>query len=270
MTAPSDQEIFARWRDEPAPLLGVLQAFHDRDGFLSEEVLRAVARELRIPIAELFGTVTFYRFFRRRPPAKPASPPPAAEPKAASPVEAPAKEAAMPAQTKRPPPPLEEVKPRPRKPTKKAPVKNGYDKTLARADEILEVAEQPVSSADVELLSRPLEKNGGGQSTSKAADKEKATEAPADNVVDIQPVAKKTAAKKAAPAKKTAARKTVKKKAAAAAKKAAAKKTAAKKTAAKKATANKEPAKKVTAGGAKKTGRRGIRLKSLDADDGLV
>ena len=207
---------------------------------------------------------------RRRPAAKPVAPAPAADQKATTSAEASAKETAEPAQTKRPPPPLEEVKPRPRK-SQKPPVKNGYDKTLARADEILEVAEQPVSSADVELLSRPLEKNGSGQSRSEAPDEAKVTEATAENVVDIQPVSKKTAAKKAAPAKKTAARKTVKKKAAAAAKKAATKKTAAKKTAAKKAAPKKESAQKgVAVGGAKKTGRRGIRLKSLDADDGLV
>ena len=61
----SNQELIEKWRDEPAPLLPLLHAFHDRDGYLSEEALRDVARGLRIPIADLFGTVTFYHHFAR-------------------------------------------------------------------------------------------------------------------------------------------------------------------------------------------------------------
>jgi NADH-quinone oxidoreductase subunit F len=43
----------------------LLHAFHDRDGRLSDEALNAVSDGLRIPIAELFGTVTFYHHFAR-------------------------------------------------------------------------------------------------------------------------------------------------------------------------------------------------------------
>ena len=67
MTRTSDEDILARWKEEPAPLLPILHNFHDRDGFLSEEALRAVAHGLRIPIADLFGTVTFYHHFAREP-----------------------------------------------------------------------------------------------------------------------------------------------------------------------------------------------------------
>ena len=48
----------------------MLQDFHDRDGYLSEDVLRVVAKDLRIPIADLFGTVTFYHHFARKPGGK--------------------------------------------------------------------------------------------------------------------------------------------------------------------------------------------------------
>lgn len=65
-----NQELIDTWRDEPAPLLPLLHAFHDRDGYLSEEVLREVAKGLRIPIADLFGTVTFYHHFARTPGGK--------------------------------------------------------------------------------------------------------------------------------------------------------------------------------------------------------
>lgn len=67
MSNPTDQKLLERWRDEPAPLLPLLHSFHDRDGYLSDDALHAVADGLRIPIAELFGTVTFYHHFSRAP-----------------------------------------------------------------------------------------------------------------------------------------------------------------------------------------------------------
>jgi NADH-quinone oxidoreductase subunit F len=67
MTETANQQLVARWRDEPAPLLPVLHAFHDRDGFLSTEALRSVSVGLKIPIADLYGTVTFYHHFSLKP-----------------------------------------------------------------------------------------------------------------------------------------------------------------------------------------------------------
>jgi NADH-quinone oxidoreductase subunit F len=67
MSENTDAQLHARWKDEPAPLLPLLHAIHDRDGHLSEDALRGVAKALRIPIAELFGTVTFYHHFAREP-----------------------------------------------------------------------------------------------------------------------------------------------------------------------------------------------------------
>ncbi len=66
MTIPTDQELSQRWRDEPAPLLPLLHAFHERDGFLSDAALKEISRALKIPIADLYGTITFYHHFSRR------------------------------------------------------------------------------------------------------------------------------------------------------------------------------------------------------------
>jgi NADH-quinone oxidoreductase subunit F len=62
----TDQQLIARWRTQPAPLLSLLHAFHDRDGYLSEAALRAIAKGLRQPLADLFATVTFYHHFARQ------------------------------------------------------------------------------------------------------------------------------------------------------------------------------------------------------------
>ncbi|MGI9628086.1 MAG: NADH-ubiquinone oxidoreductase-F iron-sulfur binding region domain-containing protein [Longimicrobiales bacterium] len=67
MPTATDDELLLRWKDQPAPLLPLLHAFHERDGYLSEGALNAVAGGLRIPIAELFGLVTFYHHFARKP-----------------------------------------------------------------------------------------------------------------------------------------------------------------------------------------------------------
>jgi len=67
MAARTDQELIEEWRRRPAPLLPLLHAFHNRDGYLSDDAIRAVSDGLRIPIAELYGTVTFYHHFARSP-----------------------------------------------------------------------------------------------------------------------------------------------------------------------------------------------------------
>ncbi len=67
MTDPSNEELMELWRSQPAPLLPLLHAFHDRDGYLSEEAIRFTAKGLRIPLADLFGTITFYHHFSREP-----------------------------------------------------------------------------------------------------------------------------------------------------------------------------------------------------------
>ncbi len=69
---PSNQELIAQWQDEPAPCLPLLHAFHDRDDHLSDGAIRAIAEGLGIPLADLYGTVTFYHHFSRKPGGKQA------------------------------------------------------------------------------------------------------------------------------------------------------------------------------------------------------
>ena len=69
-TTPTDQDLVGRWKDEPAPLLPMLHAFHERDGFVSEEAIGVVSQALCIPVADLYGTVTFYHHFAQHPPGR--------------------------------------------------------------------------------------------------------------------------------------------------------------------------------------------------------
>ena len=61
----TDLALIGRYRHEPAPLLPILHAFHNRDGFIGAEAIEAIGKELRIPLADLYGTVTFYHHFAR-------------------------------------------------------------------------------------------------------------------------------------------------------------------------------------------------------------
>jgi len=72
MAKATKQAIIEQWKDEPAPLLPMLHALHNRDGYLSEESITAVSEALKIPIAELWATVTFYHHFSREAPGKSA------------------------------------------------------------------------------------------------------------------------------------------------------------------------------------------------------
>ena len=70
--APNNQSLIDQWANQPAPLLGVLHAFHDRDGFLSESVIRDISNGLGIPLAELYGTITFYHHLSQESPGQSA------------------------------------------------------------------------------------------------------------------------------------------------------------------------------------------------------
>ncbi len=72
-TTQTDEQLIAQWRGQPAPLLGILHAFHDRDGYIGDESLRAISTALKIPLAELFATVTFYHHFAREAPGQSAA-----------------------------------------------------------------------------------------------------------------------------------------------------------------------------------------------------
>ena len=63
VVAETDLALIGRYRHEPAPLLPILHAFHNRDGFISPAAIEAIGKELRIPLADLYGTVTFYHHF---------------------------------------------------------------------------------------------------------------------------------------------------------------------------------------------------------------
>ena len=59
--------IVAAHKKKPASLIPVLQAIQAEFGYLPEEALAAVSRELGPSVSQVFGVVTFYKQFRLTP-----------------------------------------------------------------------------------------------------------------------------------------------------------------------------------------------------------
>lgn len=57
----------ASYRGEKGPLIPVLQEAQEIYGYLPDDVMKTVAKEMKIPVAEVFGVATFYSQFRFTP-----------------------------------------------------------------------------------------------------------------------------------------------------------------------------------------------------------
>ena len=60
-------EICAEFHNSPGELINVLHKAQGHFGYLPEEVQREIARCLHIPVAKVYGVVTFYSFFTMQP-----------------------------------------------------------------------------------------------------------------------------------------------------------------------------------------------------------
>jgi NADH-quinone oxidoreductase E subunit len=56
-------EVLVKHRGEEGALIPILQEAQEIYGYLSEELLAAIGKRLRIPLSRIFGVVTFYAQF---------------------------------------------------------------------------------------------------------------------------------------------------------------------------------------------------------------
>lgn len=64
------QPIFARHRGQAGALLPILHDIQHELGYVPEEAVPLIARELNLSRAEVHGVITYYAHFRRTPPGK--------------------------------------------------------------------------------------------------------------------------------------------------------------------------------------------------------
>lgn len=63
-------EFIAAWRNKPGNMIMVLHKVQEEIGYISEEAAAEVARQLDVPLATIWGVVTFYHFFKLNKPGK--------------------------------------------------------------------------------------------------------------------------------------------------------------------------------------------------------
>ncbi|MDD2595013.1 MAG: NADH-quinone oxidoreductase subunit NuoE [Bacteroidales bacterium] len=61
------KDICDSFNNEPGELINVLHKTQGVFGYLPEDVQREVAQNLNIPVAKVYGVVTFYSFFTMKP-----------------------------------------------------------------------------------------------------------------------------------------------------------------------------------------------------------
>lgn len=60
-------EICDKYKGEPSPLMLILSDCQKRFGYIPLEVQEIVSAKINVPVAEIYGVVTFYNFFSLEP-----------------------------------------------------------------------------------------------------------------------------------------------------------------------------------------------------------
>ena len=64
------EEIIARYKDERTPLMMILSDIQNEYGYIPLDVQEIISEKTGIPVAEIYGVVTFYSFFSLKPKGK--------------------------------------------------------------------------------------------------------------------------------------------------------------------------------------------------------
>jgi len=64
------REICASFKNDPQELINVLHKCQEHFGYLPAEVQEVISNELVVPVAKVYGVVTFYSFFTMTPKGK--------------------------------------------------------------------------------------------------------------------------------------------------------------------------------------------------------
>ena len=67
---PELKAFIAEWKSKPGNLIMVLHRVQQTFGYIPREVAFEVADELKVPLAKIYGVVTFYNFFKLKKPGR--------------------------------------------------------------------------------------------------------------------------------------------------------------------------------------------------------
>ena len=63
-------KFIEEWKDKPGNLIMILHRVQEEQGYISNEAAMEVAERTGIPVARVFGVVSFYHFFKTEKPGK--------------------------------------------------------------------------------------------------------------------------------------------------------------------------------------------------------
>jgi NADH-quinone oxidoreductase subunit E len=67
----NDLEVFIdEWKEKPGNLIMILHKVQESEGYISPESARLVAERTGIPLAKIYGVVSFYHFFKTEKPGR--------------------------------------------------------------------------------------------------------------------------------------------------------------------------------------------------------
>ena len=64
------ESFINEWKDKPGNLIMVLHKVQEEYGYIPREVAIALSKLLEVPLAKIYGVVTFYHFFKLKKPGK--------------------------------------------------------------------------------------------------------------------------------------------------------------------------------------------------------
>lgn len=64
------QNFINEWKDAPGNLIMVLHAVQEHYGYVPRDIAMRLAKELEIPLAKIYGVITFYHFFKTEKPGR--------------------------------------------------------------------------------------------------------------------------------------------------------------------------------------------------------
>lgn len=70
MLTPEIKAFIEEWKDKPGNLIMVLHRVQEEFGYIPRQAAFDVADELNVPVAKIYGVITFYHFFRLEKPGK--------------------------------------------------------------------------------------------------------------------------------------------------------------------------------------------------------
>jgi len=70
MLTPDIEQFIEDWKEKPGNLIMVLHRVQEEFGFIPRQAAFEVAAALEVPVAKIYGVITFYHFFKLTKPGK--------------------------------------------------------------------------------------------------------------------------------------------------------------------------------------------------------